>query len=131
MRDQAFANQRTFGRRANATPVPARVVSEAKPPTEDATKDAKVDRKLGVTEVTWKAVTAESSSDDEELRAWKEARKRSGRIPWRQISFTASACFGIASLALPDSTNNVVDWVLYALMAASFCAGLSKRWNPQ
>jgi hypothetical protein len=82
-------------------------------------------------QITWSAVKAEAPSVDEELRAWKEARKSHRRIPWRQISFTASACFGIASFALPESMNDSVQWVLYALMAASFCAGFAKRRNSK
>ena len=39
----------------------------------------------------------------------------------------ASLSFGIASLVLPDNVNASVDWLLYALMAASFCAGFIKR----
>jgi hypothetical protein len=48
-------------------------------------------------------------------------------MPWRQLSLVASLCFGIASFALPDSVNDNVQWLLYALMAASAYAGFSKR----
>ena len=42
-------------------------------------------------------------------------------IPWRQISLMASLCFGIASLVLPDTVNDDVQWLLYALAGlASF-----------
>jgi len=40
----------------------------------------------------------------------------------------ASLCFGIASLVLPDSVNDILDWTLYGLTAASLYAGLSGRW---
>jgi len=62
---------------------------------------------------------------DQELQAWKRAR--AFRIPWRQLSLMASLCFGIASFVLPDSVNENVQWVLYALMAASFLAGITAR----
>jgi hypothetical protein len=62
---------------------------------------------------------------DEELRAWKKARRF--QIPWRPLSWMASLSFGIASFVLPDSVNDNVNWLLYALMAASFCAGFIKR----
>jgi hypothetical protein len=66
------------------------------------------------------------SSQDEDLTAWKQAR-RPLPIPWRQLSLMAGLCFGIASLVLPDSVNRAADWLLYALMAASFYAGWRKR----
>lgn len=65
---------------------------------------------------------------DPELDTWKGARRR--RLPWRQISFTASLCFGIAALVLPDTVNEVVDWLLYGLAAASLYAGFRKRADP-
>ncbi len=64
-------------------------------------------------------------SVEQELRAWK--RTRSFKIPWRQLSLMASLCFGIASFVLPDSVNDSVNWVLYGLMAMSFCAWFSGR----
>lgn len=39
----------------------------------------------------------------------------------------ATLCFGIASLVLPDSVNDNVQWLLYALMAASLYAGFRNR----
>jgi hypothetical protein len=66
---------------------------------------------------------------DEELKRWKDERRRTlaARIPWRQISLMASICFGAASFVLPDSVNGAVDWVLYALSAASLWAWYSGR----
>ena len=64
---------------------------------------------------------------DAEFEEWKRARRRNLKLPWRQLSFLASVFFGVASLALPDSVNDNVQWVLYALMAASFYAGLAGR----
>ena len=69
--------------------------------------------------------SSQEASLDEELRAWKKARRF--QIPWRPLSWMASFSFGIASFVLPDSVNDRVDWLLYALMAASFCAGFINR----
>ncbi|MDE2472499.1 MAG: hypothetical protein KGL35_28175 [Bradyrhizobium sp.] len=69
----------------------------------------------------------EFSSVDEELRQWKLARRRNFEIPWRPLSLMATLCFGIASFALPDSVNDNVQWLLYALTAASLYAGFRKR----
>ncbi len=68
-------------------------------------------------------------SPDEELQAWKAERRRErlSRIPWRQLSLMAGLCFGIAGFVLPDSVNDSVQWLLYALMAASLIAGIARR----
>ena len=70
---------------------------------------------------------SEFPSLDDELRQWKLARKRNFEIPWRPLSLMATLCFGIGSLALPDSVNDNVQWLLYALAAASLYAGFRKR----
>jgi hypothetical protein len=64
---------------------------------------------------------------DEELEQWKRARKQARRFPWRQLSLMASLCFGVASFVLPASVNSNVQWLLYALVAASLYAGFRKR----
>ena len=73
----------------------------------------------------------EEPSVDDELREWKRSRKRAFRftfkLPWRQLSLMASLCFGIASFVLPDAVNGNVQWLLFALMGASFYAGMRKR----
>ncbi|HTT96889.1 MAG TPA: hypothetical protein VMF58_02485 [Rhizomicrobium sp.] len=56
-------------------------------------------------------------SVDEELQAWKEARGSQFKMPWSQLSLMASLCFGIASFVLPDSVNDNVEWLLWALSA--------------
>ncbi len=66
------------------------------------------------------------TSGDPELEQWKQSRKRQP-LPWRQIYLMAGLCFGVASLVLPDSVNSAADWLLYALMAASFYAGWRKK----
>ncbi|MEO6839504.1 MAG: hypothetical protein ABI192_01940 [Bradyrhizobium sp.] len=70
---------------------------------------------------------SEFSSLDDELREWKLARKRNFEIPWRPLSLMATLCFGTASFVLPDSVNDNVQWLLYALAAASLYAGFRKR----
>ena len=62
---------------------------------------------------------------DQELEEWK--RNRQFQIPWRQLSIMASLSFGIASLVLPSSVNDSVDWLLYALSAISLIVGFSRR----
>src|SRR5437762_2965765 len=53
--------------------------------------------------------------DDDDLRAWKAARRRglALRLPWSSLYLMASLSFGIASCALPDSVNDAADWLLY------------------
>jgi hypothetical protein len=63
---------------------------------------------------------------EDELREWKKSRDRGFLMPWRQLSLMAGLSFGIASFVLPESVNNVVQWPLYALSAASFYAGFRK-----
>jgi hypothetical protein len=111
--------QQSFGRRIN----PQRPFAGAQAVAQNATAardDTPAERLPPVAE-------ADSLSLEDELREWKQARKSGFRIPWRQLSLMASLCFGIASFVLPDSINDNVQWLLYALMAASLYAGLSKR----
>jgi hypothetical protein len=69
----------------------------------------------------------EGPSVEDELREWKQARKKTFQIPWRQLSLVAGLCFAIASFVLPDSVSDDLQWLLYALAAASFYAGFRKR----
>jgi hypothetical protein len=62
---------------------------------------------------------------DEELEAWKRARKR--HMPWKQLSLMASLCFGVASMVLPHDVNEAVKLPLYALAGLSFFAGIRKQ----
>jgi hypothetical protein len=73
----------------------------------------------------------EFSSLDDDLRAWKRARKKNFEIPWRPLSLMASLFFCIASFALPDSLNDALQWPLYGLAAASFCAGFRRRQHAR
>jgi hypothetical protein len=85
------------------------------------------DRRATAEPATPQASTIDMTAADEDLLEWTKARKRAFRLPWRQILFTASLCFGVASTVLPDSLNDTAQWLLYALAAASFCGGLARR----
>jgi hypothetical protein len=69
----------------------------------------------------------ETSLLDDDLRQWKLARKQNFEIPWRPLSLMAAACFGIASFVLPDSVDDALQWLLYALAAASLYVGIRRR----
>jgi hypothetical protein len=65
---------------------------------------------------------------DDDLREWKRARKPNFRKTlWRPLLLTASLCFGIASLVLPDSVNDAVNWLLYAMTGASLYSWIRSR----
>jgi len=112
----------TFGRRASPqanTPAPR---------TSTVRAPAMAETKLPEPPVFESAAPAtDVLSVEDELREWKRNRTSGFQIPWRQISLMATLCFGIASFVLPDSTNEAVNWLLYALMAISFVAGISRR----
>jgi hypothetical protein len=119
-----MANQTTFGRRATPQRQLLRA-AETSAPAPPAGQSAFGEDFAGRAAITPREITV--SHVDHELREWKQARKQHSRIPWRQLALMASLCFGIASLVLPDSVNENLDWVLYGLMAASLYAGLSRR----
>jgi hypothetical protein len=48
-------------------------------------------------------------------------------IPWRPLSLLATVFFGVASFALLDSVNDIFQWPLYALGAASLYVGFRRR----
>ena len=118
-----MANQRTFGRRASSQLqrrfADARTVAAARS-EKPALKEAPVEKHAPPPETVWPS-RAEEFLDSEAVP------ERKYRIPWRQVSLMASLCFGIASLVLPASVNDNVQWLLYALMAASLYVGFSKR----
>jgi hypothetical protein len=104
---------RAFGRRALQQGVPGQPgrASASAPPTPEPLPPAAG----GIVRV----------EHDLELEDWKRARR--WQPPWRQIAFTASVCFGVAALILPDTVNDGVQLLLYGLTAASFWAGWRKR----
>ena len=113
-----MVNQRSFGRRADRQPPP--------PQVKNATEVAASTATLGRAPAPPSLETAPPCLD-EELLAWTKARKQGFKIPWHQVSLMASMCFGIASFVLPDSLDDSIQWLLYALAAASFCGGFIKR----
>ena len=61
----------------------------------------------------------------DELKAWKKSR---GPSPYlKPLALAASLSFGVASLALPASVNDWVQYPLYALSAASLYAGFRRK----
>jgi hypothetical protein len=115
---------RSFGRRGEAQ----RQLSRSTGPIQAAVQSARIeslDRSL-VTPALAREKPDFSSLDDD-LREWKLARKQNFQIPWRPLSLVASLFFCVASFALPDSVNDVVQWPLYALAAVSFYVGIRRR----
>lgn len=116
----------TFGRRGGTTPrTPRRVeavAAESRPAFVAPEEPVFVPKDSS-------GPVARELSPEEELQAWKaeRARERFSRIPWRQLSLMAGLCFGVAGFALPDSMNDTLSWLFYALSAASFAAGILKR----
>jgi hypothetical protein len=66
-------------------------------------------------------------SIEDEIEEWKRTRGHDFSLPWRQLSLMAGLCFGVASLILPATVNDAVQWPLYILAAIGFYAGLRKR----
>ena len=119
-----MANQQSFGRRIGPQQQPrltrgAAEIAAPNPPVE--LSDAAGGKHLP------QLTETEVPTVDDELREWKQSRNQHLKIPWRPLSLMASLCFGIASFVLPDSVNDGVQWLLYALMAASLFAGFTKR----
>ncbi len=117
-----MVNHGSFGRRGNPPPSSGRPTAETvAPATRVRSTGPSIERPV------WLSEKSEFPSLEDELREWKLARKRNFEIPWRPLSLMATLCFGIASLVLPDSVNDTVQWLLYALAAASLYAGFRKR----
>jgi hypothetical protein len=122
-RNLSMVNQTTFGRRATPSHPAVRTTVAHDPGTPAG--------KIGLSEQHASELLKHIASPpiDDEFREWKKARKRHSGLPWRQLALMASVSFGVASLVLPDSVGDTLDWVLYGLMAASAYAGLSRRWS--
>jgi hypothetical protein len=118
-----MVNQTTFGRRTTPSHPAARTTAAHEPATPAS--------KIGLSDEHAAELLKHIASPpiDDEFREWKKARKRHSGLPWRQLALMASVSFGVASLVLPDSVSEQLDWVLYILMAASAYAGLSRRWS--
>jgi hypothetical protein len=113
--------QRTFGQRA----LQQSSASQAKPPPSIEPPEANVEPSTAALT----RIPVEGPSVEDELHEWKRWRKKGFQIPWRQLFVMAGLCFAIASFVLPDSVSDDLQWLLYALAAASFYAGFRKRKN--
>jgi hypothetical protein len=72
--------------------------------------------------------TPKSPLVDDDFREWKRARTPNFRKTlWRPLLLMATLCFGIASLVLPDSVNDAVDWLLYAMTGVSLFSWIRSR----
>ena len=69
-----------------------------------------------------------SPSAHDEWREREQPVKRKFKVPWRQVVLTASLCFGIGALVLPDTINDNLGWLLYGLMAIGGYVGFSNRF---
>ena len=124
LRKGQLVNQRSFGRRGNPPPSCGRSIGT----TETVAQASRVQfTGPSIEQPVHLSTKSEFPSLDDELRQWKLARRRNFEIPWRPLSLMATLCFGIASFVLPDSVNDNVQWLLYALAAASLYAGFRKR----
>jgi len=119
-----MVNPGSFGRRGNPPPSSGRTIRTTETVAQTTTVQSTAP---SIERPAFLLGKSELPSIDDELREWKLARKRNFEIPWRPLSLMATLCFGIGSFALPDSVNDNVQWLLYALAAASLYAGFRKR----
>ena len=88
-------NTRSFGRRGNPPASSARSMRTTEtvaPAARVKSSGPSVQRPVRLPE------KSEFPSLDDELREWKQARKRNFEIPWRPLSLMATLCFGVGSL---------------------------------
>jgi hypothetical protein len=69
-----------------------------------------------------------SPSAHDEWREHEQPVTRKFKMPWRQVALTASLCFGIGALVLPDTITDDLNWLLYGLMVISGYVGFSNRF---
>ena len=117
--------QQPFGRRETQRPISVAITTPAVNRNEPDSQDADALEHVG-----FRSDAIEACSLEDELREWKQARRKNFRLPWRQISFMASAYFGVGSSVLPDSVNHTIQWLLLVLGAFSLIAGFSTRRKP-
>lgn len=122
--------QHAFGRRAAAHPQPWQSKPRAPARSSDGGPDDGGPDESDTADLAPPSDSAwpsDVSDIEDEIREWKQARKGSFKIPWRQVYVIGGLCFGLASFVVPDSVGNLFNWVLYGLAAASFYAGWRKR----
>jgi hypothetical protein len=116
-------NHRSFGRRGGPQHAPVHAIGAPETSTQNGRVDSterSFERPVLMSDKT------DFPSLDGELRQWKQARKQY-LVHWRSLWLVATLSFGIASFVLPDSVNDNVSWLLYALAAASLYVGVRKR----
>lgn len=65
---------------------------------------------------------------DDDIDEWKPNRKGIARSPWSgPLLLMASMSFGTASFVLPDKLNDAVQYLLWALTAASLVVWYVRR----
>jgi hypothetical protein len=97
---------RSLGRRGEPQPQLSRSMGPVQPVAQSARIES-IDRSLERPVLL--SDNPQSSSLDDDLREWKLARQRNFEIPWRPLSLMASLFFCVASFALPDSVNDVLQ----------------------
>jgi hypothetical protein len=117
--------QHAFGRRAAAQPQPWQTKPHAPARSNDSGPDDL--ESTDAAPASGDSWPSDASDIEDEIREWKQARRGSIKIPWRQVYLMGGLCFGLASFVVPDSVGNLFQWVLYALAAASFYASWRKR----
>jgi hypothetical protein len=110
---------RSFGQRRDSSGTATGAIKVVRESTKAHSPDA--ERPI-IPPKTQKATLA-----DEDFREWKRARKPSFHTLWRPLLLMATLCFGIASLVLPDSVNDAVDWLLYAMTGVSLYSWIRSR----
>jgi len=120
----SMTSHRSFGRRSDPKSQPSRSMEATKVVARSTSAES---TSRSVQQLVMPSERPQSSLLEDDLQDWKLARKHNFTLPWRQISLMAALCFGIASLLLPDSVNDSVQWLIYALASASLYAGICNR----
>jgi len=118
-----MANPRSFGRRSFPGGQPdARQAVAVAIPKKRPTQPATAVSSAPVTPGPLPAVATDEEKHDGDAPGY-----RGFAIPWRQVSLMASLCFGAASLVLPDSVSDVLQWVAFGLAAISLYTTFIRR----
>ena len=127
--------QKSFGRRTSPQQKPLRAEAkrdapapDVKPVFADTPSVAPVFADTSAEELARLHKEIISPAAHDEWREREQPVKRKFKVPWRQVVLTASLCFGIGALVLPDTINDDLDWLLYGLMAISAYVGFSNRF---
>jgi hypothetical protein len=130
-----MTGQKSFGRRTSPQRQPLRAepkrdvpVPGAKPVFAESPSVAPVFADTSAEELARLHKEIISPSAHDEWREREQPVKRKFKVPWRQVVLTASLCFGIGALVLPETINDNLNWLLYGLMAISGYVGFSKRF---